>query len=88
MNHDVLKRVIFDQHQVIRNARIVPRRYHLDPQANYVITGLRRAGKSTLLYDVARQLVESGVAWEQIIYINFEDERLAECTSPAAMRTC
>lgn len=78
MNHDVLKRVIFDQHQVIRNAHIVPRRYHLDPQANYVITGLRRAGKSTLLYDVARRLVESGVAWEQIVYINFEDERLAE----------
>lgn len=78
MNHNVLKRVIFDQHQVIRDALIVPRRYHLDSQANYVITGLRRAGKSTLLYGIARQLVDSGVAWRRIIYINFEDERLAE----------
>lgn len=78
MNHDVLKRVIFDQHQVIRESVIVPRRYRLDPQANYVVTGLRRAGKSTLLYAVVRQLVDSGVAWEQIVYINFEDERLAE----------
>ncbi len=78
MNHEVLKSVIFDQHEIIRNARIVPRRYSLDPQANYVITGLRRAGKSTLLYKIARDLVESGVEWNRIIYINFEDERLAE----------
>ena len=43
-----------------------------------MITGLRRAGKSTLLYRIARDLVESGVEWNRIIYINFEDERLAE----------
>lgn len=43
-----------------------------------MITGLRRAGKSTLLYKIARDLVESGVEWNRIIYINFEDERLAE----------
>lgn len=77
MNHDVLKRVIFDQHDIIRRASIVPRRYTIDPHANYVITGLRRAGKSTLLYGVARDLVARGVTWNQIIYINFEDERLS-----------
>lgn len=78
MNREVLKQVIFDQHEAIRHAKIVPRRYHLDPQGNYIITGLRRAGKSTLLYSIARDLVEQGVAWERIIYLNFEDERLAE----------
>lgn len=78
MNHDLLRRIIFDQHEVIRAASIVPRRYHLDPNANYVITGLRRAGKSTLLYDFAQKLAASGVDWRRIIYINFEDERLIE----------
>ncbi len=78
MNHEVLKSVIFDQHEVIRVANIVPRRYAFDPQVNYVITGLRRSGKSTLLYKIACDLVKSGVEWSRIIYINFEDERLAE----------
>lgn len=81
MNRELLKQIIFDQHEVIRGAQIIPRRYMFDPQANYVITGLRRAGKSTLLYSVVRNLVQSGVAWERIIYINFEDERLAGFTS-------
>ena len=78
MNHETLKTIIFDQHEVIRNANIVPRRYVFDPQANYVLTGLRRAGKSTLLYKIARDLVAKGASWSQIIYLNFEDERLAE----------
>ena len=71
MDRELLKRIIFDQHEVIRSAHIVPRRYSLESRANYVITGLRRAGKSTLLYDVARSLVQDGVAWERIVYINF-----------------
>ena len=80
MNHEVLKRVVFDQHEVIRNAQIVPRRYALDPAMNYVITGLRRAGKSTLLYERVQGLIAQGVDWNRIIYVNFEDERLAEFT--------
>lgn len=78
MNHELLKSVVFDQHETIRNAAIVPRRYDFDPQANYVLTGLRRAGKSTILRATARSLVESGVDWSRIVYIDFEDERLAE----------
>lgn len=81
MNHDVLKAVIFDQQDVIKAETIVSRRYTLDPNGNYAVTGLRRAGKSTLLHAVVRDLVASGVAWERIIYVNFEDERLAEFTS-------
>lgn len=53
-----------------------------------MITGLRRAGKSTLLYKIARDLVESGVEWNRIIYINFEDERLAEFRIETSMTSC
>lgn len=78
MNHYILKEVIFDQHEIIKKTKIVPRDYDFDLNANYVLIGLRRAGKSTLLYKIVKDLVEKGIEWNQIIYINFEDERLAE----------
>ncbi|MDD3360807.1 MAG: ATP-binding protein [Hespellia sp.] len=57
---------------------IINREYTFEKNGNYVLTGLRRAGKSTLLYKIARELVEAGADWNQIIYVNFEDERLSE----------
>ena len=76
MNHDILKKVIFDQHQVIKDAVIVDRDIELEKAANYVLVGLRRAGKTTLLYKRVKGLIQDGVSWNQIIYINFDDERL------------
>lgn len=78
MNHQLLKTIIYDRHEIIRRAEIVPRAFSFEENANYVLTGLRRAGKTTQAYARARALVESGMEWEQIIFINFEDERLAD----------
>lgn len=49
MNREVLKRVIQDQHQVIKDAVIVDRDIELEADANYVLVGSRREGKTTLL---------------------------------------
>jgi predicted AAA+ superfamily ATPase len=38
-----------------------------------VVTGVRRCGKSTLLKQFERYLLENGAVEEQIISINFED---------------
>ncbi len=76
MNHSILKQVIFDQHEVIQNAEIIDREYCFEKNLNYILVGLRRAGKSTLLYRIAKNLISEGCSWSQIIYINFEDDRL------------
>lgn len=81
MNHTILKTVIYDQHELIRNFQIVPRDYEFEESGNYVLVGLRRAGKSTLLYKLVLDLIAGGADWEQIIYVNFEDERLSEFTA-------
>lgn len=78
MNLELLKSVVLEQHEIIRNTTIVERPYTFEEHGNYVVVGLRRAGKTTLLYKRVLDLIASGVSWEQIIYINFEDERLAE----------
>ena len=80
MNHDIIKSVIFDQHEIIKNCIIYPREYTFEENANYVLAGLRRSGKSTILYDIVRKLIAEGNDWSQIIFINFEDERLSDFT--------
>ncbi|MCQ2444292.1 MAG: ATP-binding protein [Mailhella sp.] len=78
MNHDILKSVIYDWHEVIRSAVINPREYTPDTSVNRIFVGPRRAGKSTMLYALVRTLVDQGAGWDSIIFINFEDERLSE----------
>jgi len=41
------------------------------------VYGLRRTGKTHLLYLTMRKLLERGLPIERIFYVNFEDERLA-----------
>lgn len=80
MIQEIIKNVIFDQHEVIKKFDIIDRAYQFEEKLNYVLVGLRRAGKSTMLYQEVRKLIAEGADWNQIIYINFEDERLSEFT--------
>jgi hypothetical protein len=43
---------------------------------NVVLVGIRRSGKTFMLYDIQRRLIESGVDRRQIIRLSFEDDRL------------
>lgn len=42
-----------------------------------VLKGVRRAGKSTLFFNIIQDLFKQGVTSEEILLINFEDPRLA-----------
>ena len=48
----------------------------LEDAANYVFVGVRQAGKSYLLYQRVQQLLATGVSLDDIVFINFDDERL------------
>ncbi len=80
MESALLKSIIFSQHEVIRNEQIVPRDYTFDPNDNYVLIGMRRAGKTMVMHKHIQEMIQNGIDWSQIIYINFEDERLQQMT--------
>ena len=47
-----------------------------EEQGRYVLVGIRQAGKSYLLYQRMQQLLAQGIQWDEMLYLNFEDERL------------
>ena len=75
MQKEVLKQVIADNQLEIPNYKIVNRNFIFEEFGNYVFAGIRRAGKSFLLYQRIQQLLMQGVKWDDMFYINFEDER-------------
>ncbi len=43
-----------------------------------IITGVRRAGKSTLMYQIIYNLLKKGISQEQILFVNLEDKKLTK----------
>lgn len=78
MNRDTLKRIMIDQKETYLNNTIITRQYLLEENVNYCFVGIRRTGKSYLMYQQIKQLESKGVPLSQIVYVNFEDERLLE----------
>ena len=48
----------------------------VQPELIITVPGVRRAGKSSLLMLTVNKLLDSGVKREQILWVNFDDERL------------
>ena len=76
MDKNILKMVIADNQAEIPKYKVIPRDFTFEEFGNYVFVGIRRAGKSYLLYQRIQALLTQGIQWDEILYINFEDERL------------
>lgn len=78
ISKDVIKECLIGKQKEIDEAVIVERPAVFEENGNYVIVGVRHAGKSYLLYQRVRQLQAAGMGWDEILFVDFEDERLAE----------
>lgn len=81
MNKDIIKQIILSQQELIPTFRLIRRDFVFEPLACQVLVGIRRAGKSFLLYQYIQQLVAEGHSINEMLFINFEDERLIDITS-------
>ncbi len=78
VSKDVIKQCLISMQHEVDEAMIINRPIDFEENGNYVIVGVRHAGKSYLLYQRVRQLQAAGKGWDEILFVNFEDERLAE----------
>lgn len=82
MEKRVIKSLIIEKQHEIPEMELMPRKLELEDTCNYVFVGLRRAGKSYLMFQHIQSLLAEGKALiEDILYINFEDERIASIQS-------
>lgn len=81
MNRDTLKQIMIDQKDMYLNNPLIERHYILEENVNYCFVGIRRTGKSYMMYQQIKQLLDRNVPMSQIVYVNFEDERLLEITA-------
>ena len=74
---DLLKEIILD-FQEAELVTGIPRRVNIKPVGGKatVCIGVRRSGKSTFLFQLMQQLLDRGIARQNILYLNFFDDRL------------
>ncbi|MDE6272035.1 MAG: ATP-binding protein [Muribaculaceae bacterium] len=76
MNLEIIKSIIIEGQELLEELNPVKRRFQFEEAARYVFVGVRQAGKSYLLYLRALQLIEQGHDLREMLFINFDDERL------------
>ncbi len=76
---DVFKKIIIERQERLKKINLIKRNISIENEANYAFTGLRRSGKSYYLYQIIQEKLTKE-NYEQLLLINFEDERLLELT--------
>lgn len=73
---ETLKSIIIEGQELLRELQPVRRNYSLEERARYVFVGIRQSGKSYMLYSRALQLISEGHDIKEMLFVNFDDERL------------
>lgn len=78
MDKNIIKQIILWQQEFVGKIKLQSRNISFDEKANYVLVGIRRAGKSYMLYQHIQHLIAQGHSKEEILFVNFEDERITD----------
>lgn len=76
ITRNILKQVLLDNQKDVENYHVFPRDYDLDSFPLQVFVGVRRCGKSFLLFQKIQQMLRIGHQWDEMLYLDFEDRRL------------
>ena len=76
ITRNILRQVMLDNQKDVEQYKVFHRDYDLDSFPLQVFVGVRRSGKSFLLFQKMHQMLAGGHGWEDMLYIDFEDRRL------------
>ncbi len=73
---ETLKSIIVEGQELLHELHPISREYNLEEKARYVFVGIRQSGKSYMLYLRALKLIKEGHDIREMLFVNFDDERL------------
>lgn len=73
---NTLMQILLDNQKDVEQYTVFPRQYDLDSFPLQVFVGVRRSGKSFLLFQKMHQMLKEGHSWADMLYLDFEDTRL------------
>jgi len=76
VNKEQLGNIILENRDMVDALELVRRDFTFHDAFRYVLVGVRRAGKSFLLFQMMKDLLANGHSWNEMLYLNFEDDRL------------
>ncbi|MDR2086100.1 MAG: ATP-binding protein [Dysgonamonadaceae bacterium] len=82
MDKLLIKLLIKENQEKILKMSFIERTVELEPNFNYVFVGLRRSGKTFLMYQQIQNLLKNGHSIEEILFFNFEDDRIDKIELP------
>lgn len=78
---ETFRTLIKEGQEEIGDIQLFDRMVDIEPNGRYVFVGIRQAGKSYLLFQQAQKKLKEGHDLTEIVYINFDDERLIGMTA-------
>ncbi|MDE6450689.1 MAG: ATP-binding protein, partial [Odoribacter sp.] len=86
----LIKKLIAEYQEFVADIQFIPRNISVDYSHCNVFVGLRRAGKSYLMYQCVHHFIQQGMSPHSILFFNFEDDRLVDMTGSDldTIKTC
>lgn len=81
MDKELFRTIISENQEIIGEIELVERQISLEDNGSYVFVGVRQAGKSYLLYQRVQDMLSNGRDIKDMVYVNFDDERLIGMTA-------
>lgn len=80
ISQEVIKSIIIEGQELLNEISAIPRSAIIERDARYVFVGVRQSGKSYMQYLQAKRLISEGHDVKEMLFVNFDDERLLNFT--------
>ena len=71
VNKETLKNVLLENRSIVQNIKLTKRNFLFISDFRYVLVGVRRSGKSFLLFQRMQEMLANGHSWDEMLYLNF-----------------